>query len=466
MRLTKIVCTLGPASNSEAGIRALVREGMNVARLNFSHGSPEEHRALIRRIRLLDETERWNLAILLDTKGAEIRTGDRPEPLKISAGQEVLFTQKGSDATHAVITVNYPDFWKDVADADCILVDNGEIIFDVVSVLEDRVLARARDDGSIGSRRHVNLPGADVSLPSITEKDWEDIRLACTEKLDFIALSFIRTAAEVEEVRAFTKKEGHEDVRLISKIENAAAVRNIAEIVAASDGIMIARGDLGAEVPVERVPAIQDEIVERCRAAGKPVIVATHMLESMIKNPLPTRAEVMDIAHAAVTRADATMLSGETAAGKHPFAAISVMSRVLEQTESTLPSQHSVVIPGGKRSDALAAAAVSMARSVGASAIVAFTRSSNTARAVSRLRPHVPVFALSDRHEALRRTQLMFGVTPVEFPIDNLPVPPVAEALDLLKERSLLRSGDHVVVICTMMEDERIVRTVQLRAIL
>lgn len=464
MRLTKIICTLGPATYNDEGIRALAERGMNIARMNFSHGSQEDHTAVINRIKKFNDKSGKGVALLLDTKGAEIRTGDRTEPLVINEGETVVFTNKGADKKLPVIMVNYPDFWKDAKDADYILVDNGEMIFDAVEIKKDRVVAKSRGAGSIGSRRHVNLPGADVSLPSVTDKDWKDIKLACKEKLDFIALSFVRNAKEIDEVRRFTKKNGHPSVQLISKIENAVAVRNIGEIIAASDGVMIARGDLGSEIPLETLPAIQDEIVLRCREAGKPVIVATHMLESMIKNPLPTRAEVTDIAHAAVTGADSTMLSGETAAGKHPFESLRIMGRILEETELRLPFVAPACL-GDSENEAHAAAAVSMARALRAPAIVLFTRSGNIAQAISRLRPTVPVIAFTDSQDVARSMQILYGIQPAYLPFDKAPEKTLNNAFPVLRGTFGLKKNARVVVLSTILQNSQPVHTVQSRLI-
>lgn len=464
MRLTKIICTLGPASNDDQGIRTLAQGGMNIARLNFSHGSQESQTAVIGRVKNMNKKEGRTVGLMLDTKGAEIRTGDRTEPLIIAGGETVVFTSKGADKTLPVITVNYPDFWKDAKDADYILVDNGEMIFDAVEIKKDRVVAKARGGGSIGSRRHVNLPGADVSLPSVTEKDWKDIKLACAEKLDFIALSFVRNGKEIEEVRRFVRKQGHPGIRLISKIENAVAVRNIADIIAASDGVMVARGDLGAEVPLETLPAIQDDIVLRCREAGKPVIVATHMLESMIKSPLPTRAEVTDVAYAARIGTDSTMLSGETAAGTHPFDALRIMGEILEVAEKRMPFI-APVSSGNNEHEAQATAAVSMAQSLKAPVIVLFTHSGDTARAVSKLRPTVPVLAFTDSADVARTMQILFGVYPLVLPFNKTPEKTVAAAFKQMHEHFSFASGSPVVVLSTINDGGHPVHTVQSRII-
>lgn len=321
LRRTKIVCTIGPASWDSATLHKLGESGMNVARLNFSHGTRKDHQQIIDRIADYNQKHDMQIATMLDTKGAEIRTGDVQDPIAIHKDQEVVFSSTATSEKldgKTVIEVSYDDFAKDVIETDTILIDNGELSFDIVSVEHDgSVIARAREDGSIGTRRHINLPGADIDLPSITESDWEDIRFGAEQNLDFLALSFIRSAEEVQQVRAMLD-ELNSTSKIISKIETQKGVKNIKAIIDVSDAIMVARGDLGADLPFEDLPAVQDEIVCRCKDAGKPVIIATHMLESMKEHPVPTRAEVTDTAHAVATGVDATMLSGETASGKHP----------------------------------------------------------------------------------------------------------------------------------------------------
>lgn len=443
MRLTKTICTLGPACNTEEGIRTLTKGGMSIARMNFSHGSHETHSAVVEAVRKINKEEGRNVGLLLDTKGAEIRTGDRPEPLVVAEGDTIVFSHKITEDTFPVITVNYPEFAKDAKDARFILIDSGELIFDIVSIEDDRVVAKSKGAASIGSRRHINLPGSNVTLPSLAEKDWLDIELACTLKLDYIALSFIRTGAEVEEVRAFVKKHGHPDILLISKIENEVGVDNIDEIIDASDGIMIARGDLGAEIPLETLPMVQDDITERCRAAGKPVIMATQMLESMIKNPMPTRAEVTDVAHAAMIGVDSTMLSGETAAGKYPFESLAMMKSILEETEKYVEFESPCC---GDDSNAAgnAAAAVSMAHASGADAIVVYSKTGATARAISALRPDVPVLVACDNADVLRRLQLWYALNPLLLPKAD------ADALAQIKSEKILEAGSNVVVVQRM----------------
>lgn len=467
MRLTKIICTLGPATGDATAVRLLARAGMNVARLNLSHGTLEAHHNTVKMLKTLNEKEGLALAIMLDTKGAEIRTAEVKEPIPVKAGQEMYFAYHDvKDARRVTIRVNYPEFAEDAKKAECILLDNGELIFDILKIHRDgSVLARSQDDGKIGSRRHINLPGADVTLPSLFESDWKAVEMGCREGADFVALSFIRNAEEIEEVRQFIRKK-RGTMGIITKIETRQAVADIDRIIAASDGIMVARGDLGAEMPFQRIPAIQDDIVMRCRKAGKPVIVATHMLESMIKNPLPTRAEVTDVAHAAVTRADTTMLSGETASGKFPFKALQVMAEVLVETEKGLGGASSLLNLDAVSEDmhqARAAAAVTMAQTLGASAIVVLTRSGRTAQAISGYRSNIPIIACTEDPSVQRKLQMQFGVYPLLVPFSKDPEATVQSAFDKAKKSRILRKKDRVVLVSDVKVHKDVLATVQAR---
>jgi pyruvate kinase len=466
MRLTKIICTLGPASSSREQICALHDGGMNIARLNFSHGSQEGHSKTSRLIRQINKEEGRNIGVMLDTKGPEIRTGDVKEPIVVGKGTEVVFSPRPMPGEkRPVILVNYDSFAKDVLKTDRIIVDNGELLFEIVSVGEDgTVVGRAGEEGKIGSRRHVNLPGADIDMPSITEQDWSDLALGAAEGMDSTALSFIRTAKEVEDVKTFLRGKGS-PMLVISKIETKKAVDNIEAIIEASDGIMVARGDLGAELPFELIPAIQDRIVELCRKAGKPVIVATHMLESMIHNPMPTRAEVTDVAHAAITRADVTMLSGETAAGKHPLRAVEAMARILRETETHLePTFPREVLDEAPERQARAEGAVTMASALRAPAIAVLTRTGNTARAISKYRPLCPVFAFSDDPTVVRALQLHYGIQPHAGELHEDREKSVEEALKIVKQAAGLKTGTRIVVVSDTITKDGPISTVHVRA--
>ncbi len=470
MRLSKIVCTLGPASTGLENIEKIIKAGMNVARVNFSHADHETHGKTIRDVRAVSQKLGCDIPLMLDTKGPEVRTGDVTTPILVKKGELVLFTHD-TKATYngTIVHVNYPHFGKDAMNAEVIIVDNGDMTFDLIKRnKDDSVILKANQDGSIGSRRHVNLYGADVSLPSITDKDWKDIAFGVEQKMDFVALSFVRSAKDVEDVRKFIKKKGG-TMKIMSKIENRPALKNIAEIIDASDSIMVARGDLGSEMPFEKIPAAQDMIVRMCRAVNKPVIVATQMLESMIKNPMPTRAEVTDVTHAALTGTDMTMLSGETAAGKYPFGAVEAMSRILEETESRIGETDSCYYCdcGHAHNDSAvrAQAAVTMAKSSNAVAIVVMCNTGHTAELLSSYRPNVPVYAFSDSGPLRRLLQLRYGVMPQEMKLKKDPEVNIKLSLSMLAKKKLAKKGDRIVIVARMDASTGPLVTVHLRQI-
>ncbi len=472
-RLTKIICTLGPTAGTPQQIEALARGGMNVARINLSHGNLDQHRKTIRMVKALNKKLAKEgampscVGILLDTMGAEVRTGTVTVPLTIKRGELVVFSPKAlPKIKNQVITVDHKEFAKDVQDAEMILLDNGKISFKLISTGKDgSVLARANQDGTIGSRRHVNLPGANLDMPSLTSGDWKSIETGADEGVDFLGLSFIREASEIEEVRTWLKKR-KADIGLIAKIETRQGVKNLDAIIGVSDGMMVARGDLGAEIPFEQVPVVQDVMVERSRAAGKPVIVATHMLESMIENPMPTRAEVTDIAHAATTATDMTMLSGETASGAHPLLALDAMDRVLRETERHLSQSHKMLRAEIRNDrDAQAEAAVSLALSSNVSAIVVMTRTGQTALDIARFRPYLPVIALTPEEKAQRRLQIVFGVFPLLTKFSADPERTVEHSMGTVKKAGLLKKGDKFVLVTDAKAHEKSYSTVQVRTV-
>ena len=469
MRFTKIVATIGPATCSEKNIQKLGDMGVSICRLNFSHGSYEVHGATIDTIRLVNK-KGYSLGVMLDTKGPEVRTGDVEKPIVIKAGDEVLFTSNPTgNEKKTTIKVDYDHFATDVKNARCILIDNGAIEFSVLSIQRGVVLAKALEDGKIGSRRHVNLPGAHISLPSFTKKGWEDIAFGVSKGVDFIATSFVRTGDDIRELRRFLqKKKSH--AHIIAKIETPEAVQNFDEIVDAADGIMVARGDLGAEVPFEDVPMIQDELVRICREKGKPVIVATHMLESMILSPMPTRAEVTDIAYASKIQADSTMLSGETTTGLYPFKAVEAMVRVLETNEKIMPSfrreddcEDCVAIDLPRREQALAACV--LGTKLHADALIVMSRRGRTAAAVSNWRPLIPIYAFADTEHVQRRMMLLWGVQPqcIEFSTD--PEKTIQNAIKHLKEKKVFKKGQCAIVVSDIHPGNEPVMTVQVRTI-
>ena len=335
-RLTKIICTIGPASNSYETLKLLAEKGMNIARLNMSHGTHEWHGDIVSKVKQLN-AEGFSIGIMVDTKGPEIRSGDLTEPLVVKVGDKLTFTTIKEDAgkDKYILDINYPGFIDDVESGDTVLVDSGVIELKVISKTETAVTTEVLDDGVITSRRHLNIRGKSANLPTITEKDWQDIDFAIAQDADFIALSFANSAEAVNELKSYLQSKGS-NIKIASKVESTKAVENLEEIVDASDWIMVARGDLGAELPVEDVPIIQNRIVKMCKEKGKTVIVATQMLESMMQNPTPTRAEVTDIYYAVTQGADVIMMSGETAGGKYPIKALDTMRTVAERAEQEL----------------------------------------------------------------------------------------------------------------------------------
>ncbi len=472
-RLTKIICTLGPTAGTPSRITALARGGMNVARINLSHGTWNDHRKTIRMVKALNRSLAGRrklpspIGILLDTKGAEVRTGTVKVPVKIKRDELVVFSHHPCPGEpKQVVIVDHRKFSTDVRQAEQILLDNGKMSFELVSVRKDgSVVLRAKEAGMIGSRRHVNLPGANLDMPSITTEDWESIRNGADEGVDFLGLSFVRSAAEVEDVRAFLRKR-KKSVQLVAKIETRQAVERLQEIIDVSDVVMVARGDLGAEIPFEQMPVVQDRIVSLARESGKPVIVATHMLESMIENPMPTRAEVTDIAHAATISTDVTMLCGETANGAYPLKALDAMVRVLRETETHLGESRRMLDAGIRTErDAQAKAAVTQAIASGAAAIAVMTRTGQTAREIARFRPHLPVIAFTPDAAVLRLLQLSFGVFPLLTAFRSDPEATVINGIALARRAGLLRKGERIALVSDAKAHDEYVRTIQVRAV-
>ncbi|MBW2717477.1 MAG: pyruvate kinase, partial [Deltaproteobacteria bacterium] len=386
-RLTKIVCTIGPATSSWDGLAALAQAGMNVARLNMSHGDHAWHLQVIRNLKSLSKKLPHPVSILMDLQGPEIRTGELAQSLDLKAGDVFYFTVLADDAEERSVHVNYRDLVNDLRVGERVTVDNGLINLEVLEVSEHRLKCKVLDGGTLGSRKHVNLPGVRVNLPSITAKDREDIAFAIEQDLDFIALSFVRGVEDVLEVREIINAAGGHQ-RLIAKIENQEGVDNFDAILEESDGIMVARGDLGVEVAFEELPVLQRDMIRGCAIAGKPIIVATHLLESMIDNPQPTRAEVTDVANAVYEQADAIMLSGETAAGKYPVRCVEVLDTIARRIETVpgLDFYKERPAPTTQRGH-IAEGACRLADSLGARAIVVMTRRGYFGQLVASYRP-------------------------------------------------------------------------------
>ncbi|EYU19609.1 hypothetical protein ABFS82_06G104200 [Erythranthe guttata] len=449
-RKTKIVCTIGPSTNTREMIWKLAEAGMNVARMNMSHGDHASHQKVIDLVKEYNAQAKDNvIAIMLDTKGPEVRSGDLPQPIILEPGQEFTFTIRRGVGTANCVSVNYDDFVNDVEDGDMLLVDGGMMSFLVKSKTEDSVKCEVVDGGELKSRRHLNVRGKSATLPSITEKDWDDIKFGVDNEVDFYAVSFVKDAAVVHELKNYLKDAGA-DIHVIVKIESADSIPNLHSIITASDGAMVARGDLGAELPVEEVPLLQEEIIRICRSMGKAVIVATNMLESMIVHPTPTRAEVSDIAIAVREGSDAVMLSGETAHGKFPLKAVKVMHTVALRTEATIVGAETPSNLGqafkNHMSEMFAFHATMMSNTLGTS-IVVFTRTGFMAILLSHYRPSGTIFAFTNEKRVQQRLALYQGICPIYMEFSADADETFANACGLLQKQGMVKEGEQVALV-------------------
>lgn len=411
---TRIICTLGPATEDDDVLRQMIQEGMTVARLNFSHGSHEYHRSNIERVRRIAAELHTNVAILVDTRGPEIRTrtNEGHKPFQLHNGDHTIITTRDVEGTPACFSITYEALPDEVGPGAIIYVDDGLVGFEVDYVDGPDIHCRVTNGGEVGEHKGVNVPNIAMSLPSITDQDKDDMQFACQMDADAVAMSFVRDADAVTQMRMLCKGWGALDMLVFAKIECGLALNSIDDILAASDGIMVARGDLGVEIPSAEVPNVQKEIIAKCNRAYKPVITATQMLDSMIHNPRPTRAEVTDVANAIYDGTDCVMLSGETAAGAYPVEAVRMMAEVCRKTEEHLAERHEYHDRGGLRnvSGATSFAAVETAQRVGATAIVCPTDSGRTARIIAAFRPRLPIIATSPSERTVRRTCFIWGV--------------------------------------------------------
>ena len=451
MKRTKIVCTMGPQENDINLMRKLSEAGMDVARFNFSHGTHEEQLVRMNTLRKLREETGKPIAMLLDTKGPEIRTGKLKggENITLEAGKEIILTTKSVAGDASCVTVSYKSLYKDVKAGDQILVDDGLIGLKVLSVEKTDIHCRIENGGELGEQKSCNLPGVKTNLPAITKQDKEDIVWGIGQGFDIIAASFIRNAEGVLEIKRLLKK--HKcSTPVFAKIECAEAVENIDEIIEVADGIMVARWDLGVEIPTYQVPHAQKMIIEKCNLAYKPVITATQMLDSMIRNPRPTRAEVTDVANAIYDGTDAIMLSGETAVGKYPVEAVRMMAQIAEHTEAYVDEQrfiqHRKMAEQSGISSAVCIAAVRTARNVHADAIVVPTDSGQTARLISNFRPKTPIFAVSPNDWAMRRMMVYWGITPVRGNPESTSGDIIKHSIAACRKAGFIKKKDLVVV--------------------
>lgn len=451
MRKTKIVCTIGPASESPETVRALLKAGMNVARLNFSHGTNEEHLARITTLREAAAELDVNLAILLDIQGPKIRVGRLKDgPIELVQGQEYILTVDPYEGDEEKIHVDYPYLNRDLRPGSIIYIDDGLLELRVQEIKGPDVICQVSVGGELSSRKGLSLPGVDVDLPPITREDAEHIRFGVAHNVDFIAASFVRRAEHVEAVRKIIREAGGNQ-QIISKIESNAGLRNIDEILAASDGIMVARGDLGVEISTEEVPLAQKMLIRKCNLAGKPVITATQMLDSMMRNPRPTRAEVTDVSTAIFEGTDCVMLSGETAMGKYPVKAVQVMDKIARRMEQVIdyPAILKEKMNEGRTAidQAVSLAACQVTQDLELGVIICSTSSGATARSISQKRPKATIFATSPNEQVVRQLALSWGVYPVLVEKTTKIEVAVENAIREAKKRNLVNSGDVVTII-------------------
>lgn len=451
MKKTKIICTMGPNTNDRELLKQLAINGMDVARFNFSHGDHEEQKGRVDLIKSIREEIGKPIAMLLDTKGPEIRTGQLKDGKKVTLkdGDTYTLTTREIVGDNTIGHITYDGLPNDVEEGTSILIDDGLIGLKVLDKTETDIICRIINGGELGEKKGVNVPNVSIHLPAITEKDRDDILFGIEQGYDFIAASFVRNADCINEIKDILKAH-NSDIKVIAKIENAEGIKNIDDIIRVSDGIMVARGDMGVEIPAEDVPYVQKMIIKKCSDAFKPVITATQMLDSMMRNPRPTRAEVTDVANAIYDGTDAVMLSGETANGKYPLEALKMMAHIAESTEQHL--DHEAFLQDRKIhskrtiSGSMSYAAVTTAANIDADAIVAPTMSGFTARLLSKYKPNVPIYGMSPVDIVVRQMQLYWGVIPVKSVQEHSTDDIVLHAIDVCKEKKLLKAGDRIVL--------------------
>ncbi len=468
---TKIIFTIGPATEDEATLERLIKSGVDICRINMAHADHAWTREIITRVRKVCDKVGRHIAILMDVKGPEIRTGDVPEPFLLKQGELIDFTfgegvgSVGDDGVHRV-DVNYPGFSRDIKAGDTILVDSGLIRLEVLKIEGQRVRCKVLIPGSMGNRRHINLPGVRVNLPALTKKDQGDVDVGIEMEIDFFALSFVREAKDLQEFHDYLDDHGSK-AKIIAKIEDQQAITNLEDIIKASDGLMIARGDLGIECPFEDLPIIQTEAINSCIRNTKPVIVATHMLESMIESPIPTRAEVTDIANAIREQADCVMLSGETTVGKYPVQCVETIKRIAGRIEAEENKTRQVLrkdIPLRLPRSMMLRSAAYLAADLGG-ALMVFTRRGIFAQKLSSMRPIVPIYAFTDNDVLFRQLLIMRGVEPFFMKFDHDHETTIQRAFERLKRGRWSVEGDPMVVVTKMYAGTKLIDSTQIREI-
>ena len=449
MKKTKIICTVGPACDSEEKLEQLIAGGANVFRLNFSHGNHTEHGARIDRIHALRERLQIPLGIVLDTKGPEIRIGTFASgPISLKQGDRFTLTTREVPGDASIVSITYQGLPEDVKVGTNILIDDGLVSLTVEEVNKTDVICTVQNGGELSDRKGVNVPGVDVRLPAITEKDVDDILFGIEKGVEFIAASFVRKASDILEIRRLLQENGGAGIQIISKVECRQAVENIEEIIKVSDAVMVARGDLGVEVPMQRVPIIQKEIISMCKALGRPVVVATQLLDSMIRNPRPTRAEVNDVASAVYDGCDCVMLSGETASGKYPVQALKTMAAICNSIEAhthILPAQD-VNRYNSTITDAVSHACCQCAEDVQAKAIITSTSGGHTARMIAKYRPQCQIIATTQNRSVYHRMSMVWGVQPLMSKVYDSTDEMIDASVEAISEAGLVKDGDVVVI--------------------
>ncbi|MCO8122424.1 pyruvate kinase [Stieleria sp. TO1_6] len=467
-RHTKIVATIGPATESLEKLEALIAAGVDIIRLNMAHGSVEWVSEIIARIRQASANVDRHVAVMMDVKGPEVRTGPVDTPMQLAKGDRLeLHTgdfEALNDGVHRV-SVNYPDLPGDVDVGAMVLIDSGLLRTRVLEKNSARVVLEVLTPGVMGSRRHINLPGTQVNLPALTDKDKNDLCAGIAAGLDFVALSFVRQAEDIRTLRSYLDEQGCQ-ARIIAKIEDQAGVRNMDEIIHETDGVMVARGDLGIEIEYHKLPLVQTQLVRACQSEGKPVIIATHLLESMIQSPIPTRAEISDVSNAIREQADAIMLSGETTTGAYPLESVEVLKNIVTSIEPSVERPINDRIQLHEPKSKMLRSSVVLAKELGQSGVVVFTRSGFLAYVLGAMRAHeVPIYAFTDVQSTFHQLMLPWGVEPFLIEFSDDPEETIQDALNVLLKKNWCKPGSWLVVITNALADDKIIDTLQLRQI-
>lgn len=452
MKKTKIVCTIGPATKDVEVLKEMMLEGMNVARINFSHGSYEDQKVYVEAIKKAREEVNLPVALLLDTQGPEIRTGKlENDSVELKTGNKIILTNKEVLGNEDKIFMNFEDLYKDVKQGTIILVDDGKIELVVDKIENEDIFCTITNGGKLGNRKSINLPGTEVNLPALKEKDVQDLKDGCKAGFDYVSASFVRTANDVKEIRKVLDENGGEDIKIISKIENRQGMDNIEEIVKISDGIMVARGDLGVEVPLEEVPLMQKRMIKLCNKYGKIVITATQMLESMTTNPRPTRAEVSDVANAIYDGTGAIMLSGESAMGKYPVECVKTMSKIANTVERDIDywknfdsNEYDADNPNYEFN--INHSICLTAKEMRAKAFVAYTEGGDTPRTIASFLPECPIYAITANERTYRQMALGWGIIPILIQADVNAKELISMGIEQLKEDGILIKGDIIAI--------------------